>query len=506
MAIVKFYRVAFNRYHKDIISKQSSQAYLNACEVLTSLSTSRFIKPEEGQITLKGNVTDVTNPDFNYMSFNVGSRTYYAFVTGFSVVSEAELVVSFEIDNYMTYPNPEISGELIKSQYFRDANIKPFTALEVETGNNRATATPLEQNRKYAIVICVVPSSQAPSDVPSPLWFALYEKDFVNTVQWLEAYSSLMNSSTMRAKTGESTYKEFTFTYSKALLIPDNLIISVQDPDFYSVKLSGTNIWQSVSSIQNGNKITYTVNMDYHKKQSVGVFTKRVPIPFTGNSSEDFTIQVFTGNSANPASLNGNFAVVMEVGDNVLDITDEFNISISQSSYSQYLAQNGTTLAVNSLSSVVGAVVAGASGGPVGALAGGAVALASQGVSVFNQISSARKSPDNVQCSGDFAGLVNYRNNGVCLFETNAINTYQIDDDIKEQGFSGYNHINNLPLLKAPTTEPTHYFQAYTNLRVVYSTSPYLDDLLEMYGNGVNVWTFPTNYTQEQLRAWRPIL
>lgn len=504
MALVKFYKVAFTKDHKDVINKAISQAYLNACEVVTSLTTSRFIRPQDSSITLRGNVVDVTAPAFNYISFTVGARTFYAFVTGFSINNELELEVSFEIDNYMTYTTPELVGDLIKSQYFAVENVRPYIAPEIETGNNSAVIKPFEPSGKWAFVVCVVPSSEAPESVPSPFYFALYEKDFVNTPTWLTAYSSLMNSSTMRVKTGSNTFKEFGFTYSKAFLVPDSLLISVQASDFYGVKLSDSDTWQNVSSISNGNTQTYFVHTDYHKKQSIGVFTRRVPVPFVGYQTESFTITAYTGNSANIGSLNGNFAIVLEFGETVLDITNEFNVSISQSSFSQYLAQNGTTLAVNSLSSIVGGIIAGAGGGVVGALAGGGNALLSQGFSLVTQIISARKQSDTVHCSGDFAGLVNYKSHGICLFETEAENSDQIDAETAEKGFDGYFHTDAIPLVREANLSPSRYYQQYTNLRTILSGSPYDSSILEMYERGVNVWNFPLNYTPEQFRAWRP--
>ena len=220
---------------------------------------------------------------------------------------------------------------------------------------------------------------------------------------------------------------------------------------------------------------------------SVGTFSKQIELPFT-NGTTYIEIQLTFGTT---------FKIILMCNNQIIDVTDEFEYSILESAYAQYMQQHQNGLAIKSIASIIGVTTG------VGELAAGnpagIISASSSLTNMANEIAGfvdLKKQPLKTTATPAVQNAIGILN-GIGMFISEPSNADEIRKNRKYYGFK-MNYLTSKTFNFMPTeTDRNFDFYKFTNVEIVGKVQESFKSRFEqMFLNGVRFWYTTTKFLE----------
>ena len=539
--------VPFNNKYKDVlfVSRDTLASYLSQFEIGQSVSSNRFEIIDDTQA-----IIDLTN-DFECMNANyckvhrkimpetnedVYEYDSYYFVTRARQIATNVIRLYLELDVFQTQFNkydynvnmqeelpvkiPQIKKSIINMTTDREMlSIADhyYSPLPFEKFNQLTTYKPFDvnniSNKNFFLAFKYIEENGGTENVAiltryhsngtSPDAQQIYNifDELTGTSTDYIRFSEIIDILRNTLKIYDTSNNAFNITLLGFYMIPMNYIKS---PLFTTIEQNTTELrikknvndnsyWICRTFGGKSFEINYetTVSPTPYKQTFVGSLTKNIPLEY---NAKPYKVSL-------KFNFNNDFIVRLEADNQIIDVTDAFELSLTNSDYGAYMQQNANGFAIKNISKAVLSLVGVASGNPISLLT--ATQTVSDFATEFGKIADLKKQPPKIETNASSGtGMSTF----ICvgIIENIPVNVGDITDAIKYTGYSMsslqdkvFHYMEEPVYERIPGSSPPQYelaqynfnYYKFANVQVVGELPQNFQSQIEqMFLNGIRIW------------------
>ena len=537
--------VPFNNKYKDVlfVSRDTLTSYLSQFEIGQSVSSNRFEIIDDTQA-----IIDLTN-DFECMNANyckvhrkimpetnedVYEYDSYYFVTRARQIATNVIRLYLELDVFQTQFNkydyndadpqskiPQIKNSIVNittdndmlsiaKHYYSPIPFEKFNQLTVYkpfdvnflTNKNFYLAFKyIEENGGTESVAILTRFHSNTSEIDEQQMFDIFD-DLAGTSSSSLLFNEIVNTLRDTLKLYDKLNNAFNITLLGFYMIPINYIkpelFSTIEQNAIELKIkknpNETSYWSCRTFDGKSFQINYetTISPTPYKQTFVGSLSKNIPLEYNANP---YKISL-------KFNFNNDFIVRLEANNQIIDVTDAFELSLTNSDYGAYMQQNENGYGIKNISKAVLSLAGVASGNPISLLT--ATQTVSDFATEFGKIADLKKQPPKIESKASSGtGMSTF----ICvgIIENTPVNVDDITDAIKYTGYSMsslqnkifyYKEQPSLEKIPGTDTHPVyemvqHNFDYYkfSNIQIVGEIPQNFQSQIEqMFLNGIRIW------------------
>ena len=529
--------VPFNNKYKDVlfVSRETLTSYLSQFEIGQTIIANRFEIIDETQA-----IIDLTN-DFECMNANyckvhrkimpetnedVYEYDSYYFVTRGRQIATNVIRLYLELDVFQTQFNkydynvdmkketptkiPEIKKSIVNMTTDREILSLAkhyYSPMPFEKFNQLTTYRPFDvnslSNKNFYLVIKYIEENAGIESVAiltkfhanitdPPLTFNIFEDLTEHSTDYIK-FNEVVNILRDTLKIYDTSNNAFNITLLGFYMIPENYINSQMfasiehNTSSFRIKMhpNDESYWVCRSFNAKSFEINYetTISPTPYMQTFVGSLTKNIPLEY---NSKPYHVSL-------KFNFNNDFIVRLEADNQIIDVTDAFELSLTNSDYGSYMQQNANGFAIKNISKAILSLAGVASGNPLSLLT--ATQTATDFATEYGKIADLKKQPPKIESNASSGtGMSTF----ICvgIIENTPVNADNIRDAIKYTGYS----LSSLQDKKFNYKEQTvneqnehvrynfDYYQ-FANVQVVGELPQNFQSQIEqMFLSGIRIW------------------
>lgn len=510
--------VPFNNKYKNVlfVSRETRDTFLSSYEIGTDIKVNRFEIVDDTQAMIDvetdyaiiANYCKVHRKLMPLSNENVYEYDSFYFVNRCVQIATNVVRLYLEIDAFQTYFNRyDYQAQAYEIPQIKNSN------LITTTGNYGIPAKnivePSDFNGSTFITPLIAQSDQNTKKVKAIFHFTTKSGEFIAiskttfNIDTGNAYpydlSTLMSSIYSKQKFYIDANTQEDIDVLKIWLIPyeylDTADFTLYNEGFYRYNYAGSNldIKYYISTSNAGIIPTYTysksttitsADTDAYVISTVGTQAHQIELPY---NSQSYTVKIdfVFGNS---------FQMFLNANNSMIEITDDFEFSLPESVYGEYVQQHENGLAIKQISTVINTMISGASlfaGNPAGIIPL-TKSIENVGSEIAN-IKDLKKQPLQVKSTPNCITMIKLAN-GIGIYGSLGFNFMYMQRIISYFGKRVQNLISKSFSYGMANILNFEYIQ-FSDVEIIAKIPENFKHIFEtMFTNGVRIWYRSDNF------------